>query len=162
MTHHDNDHELKEKFWKSMVQSPMVMLQLDADPDSAVPMTAQLDKEGHGHIWFYTTRSNHFAPGGPATCTYASRNHDLFARFHGNLTEETSRERLEKHWSNIVEAWLPGGKEDPNLLMLRMDLGDASIWDSDLGPMTKAKMMLGMDVHDVAQSHHRETRLDRA
>lgn len=162
MTDHDSNHEIKEKFWRSMVQSPVVMLQLDADPDSAAPMTAQLDKEGHGNIWFFASRSGHFGHGGPATCTYASKNHDLFARFHGVLIEETSRERLEKHWSNFVEAWFPGGKDDPDLIMLRMDLGDASIWDSDLGPVTTVKMMLGMDVREDAEGHHRDTRLDRA
>lgn len=162
MSDHDSNHAIKEKFWKNMEQSPVVMLQMDADPDSAAPMTAQLDKEGHGNIWFYTSRSGHFGHGGPATCTYASKNHDLFARFHGTLIEETSRERLEKHWSNFVEAWFPGGKDDPDLIMLRMDLGDASIWDSDLGPVTTVKMMLGMDVREDAEGYHRETRLDRA
>lgn len=162
MSDHDSNHEIKEKFWHKMVESPMVMLQLDADPDSAAPMTAQLDKEGHGNIWFYTSRSGRFAPGGPATATYASKNHDLFCRFHGTLIEETSRERLEKHWSNFVEAWFPGGKNDPDLLMLRMDLGDASIWDSDLGIKPTIKMMLGKDVREDAEGYHRETRLDQA
>ena len=63
---------------------------------------------------------------GPATETYQSKIHDIFCRFSGVLSEETSRARLDKQWSNFVEAWFPRGKDDPNLLMMRVDLGDGN------------------------------------
>ncbi|AKM09741.1 pyridoxamine 5'-phosphate oxidase family protein [Croceicoccus naphthovorans] len=151
--------ELKHEFWESLVDSPFLMLQLDADPDSAAPMTAQLDKHADSAIWFFTTRDNRFAKMGPATATFSSSGHDCFARFEGVLSEETSRERLEKQWSNMVEAWFPEGKDDPNLLMLRMDLGDASIWSGKLGAFNVARMMLGMDVTDHIKGGHVETAL---
>ena len=138
--------ELRGKFWQAMAESSFVMLQLDEDQDSAAPMTAQLDKNANSAIWFFTGRNSRFGTMGPATATYQSRKHDVFCRFSGVLSEETSRERLEKQWSNFVEAWFPGGKDDPNLLMMRMDLGDASIWAGGLGAINTARMMLGMDV----------------
>lgn len=151
--------ELAKKFWHAMEDSPIVMLQLDHDPDSAAPMTAQLDRHGNHTIWFFTTRDNRFARMGGATATFASKGHDVWARFHGQLSEETSRERLDKQWSNVVEAWFPGGKDDPNLLMLRMDLGDASIWSGEMGLLGTAKMALGMDVTDEAKGSYAETRI---
>ncbi len=117
---------LKAKFWNAMSQSSLVMLQLNSDQDSAAPMTAQLDKEANSAIWFFTGRGGRFATMGAATVSYQSKGHDVFCRFSGTLSEETSRDRLDKQWSNFVEAWFPGGKDDPNLLMMRMDLGDAS------------------------------------
>lgn len=154
-----NADELKDKFWHTIADSPFTFLQLDSDPEQAVPMTAQLDKDANSAIWFFTTKDHHFAEGGPATATFSGKGHDLFARFKGTLVKETSRERLEKEWSNFVAAWYPGGKDDPNLLMLRMDLGTAEIWDSDLGMMTTAKMALGMDVREEGREHHVETTL---
>jgi len=151
--------ELKHDFWESFEDSPFVMLQLDGEPDSAAPMTAQLDKDANHAIWFFTSRDNRFAAMGPATANFVSKGHDLFARFAGNLVEETSRDRLEKQWSNFVEAWFPGGKDDPNLLMLRMDLGDASIWSGELGVLATAKMALGMDVRDEVAGKQVETTL---
>ncbi|NML94210.1 pyridoxamine 5'-phosphate oxidase family protein [Novosphingobium olei] len=151
--------ELKDKFWKALAASPYVMLQLDQDPDSAAPMTAQLDKDANSAIWFFTSRDNRFAAMGAATATFASKGHDVFARFAGNLVEETSRERLDEQWSNFVEAWFPGGKDDPNLLMLRMDLGDASIWGGDLGVLATVKMALGMNVTDDIKGGFAETTL---
>lgn len=145
---------LKHKFWEAMVPSPFVMLQLDNDADSAAPMTAQLDKHANHAIWFFTYRDNRFAKMGPATANFSSKGHDIFARFHGVLTEETSKERLDKQWDNTVEAWFPKGKDDPNLLMMRMDLGDATIWNADMGIVNFAKMMMGKDVtHEVGENH---------
>ncbi len=154
-----NPEALREKFWKAMSSSPYVMLQLDDDADSAAPMTAQLDKDAESAIWFFTSRDNRFAKLGGATATFSSKGHDVFARFHGVLAEETDRAVLDKHWNNFVAAWFPGGKDAPNLLFLRMDLGDASIWAGELGLIATAKMALGMDITDDVKGGFAETTL---
>ena len=150
---------LKEKFWHAMTQSSLVMLQLDDDAESAAPMTAQLDAEANSAIWFFTGRNSRFAAMGTATATYQSKGHDVFSRFSGVLSEETSRERLDKQWNNFVEAWFPGGKNDPNLLMMRMDLGEASIWAGELGMINIARMMLGINVTDKIKGGYADVTL---
>lgn len=152
-----NPEELKDKFWKELAGSPYVMLQLDADPDSAAPMTAQLDKDAHHMIWFFTNRDNRFAAMGPATATYSSKGHDLHARFAGTLVEETSQERKDALWNNFVEAWFPEGKA--SALLLRMELGDASIWSGEVGVLNVAKMALGMNVRDDMKGGYAEVAL---
>ena len=153
-----NADELKQQFWKALADSPFVFIRPDSG-GGAVPMTAQLDDDANGAIWFFTTRDGPLARKGPATCAYSGKGHEVFARFSGTLSEETSRDRLDKQWSNFVEAWFPGGKDDPNLLFLRMDLGDAEIWSGDIGMLTTAKMALGMDVRDETLGKHAETAL---
>ena len=138
--------ELKDKFWKTLSDSPFVMLQLDTDPDTAAPMTAQLDKDANHAIWFFTSKDNRFAAAGPATATYSGKGHELHARFAGVLTEETDPARKDAMWNNFVAAWFPEGQD--SALMLRMDLGDASIWSAEMGLFNTAKMMLGMNVRD--------------
>ena len=151
--------ELRDAFWKALADSPYVMLQLDADADSAAPMTASLDADANSAIWFFTGRDTRWAKLGPATATFASKGHDVFARFYGVLSEETDRARLDRQWSNFVEAWFPGGKDDPNLLFLRLNLGDAAIWSGELGALATAKMALGMSVKDEVAGKHVETAL---
>ena len=154
-----NAEELKDKFWHELANSSFVMLQLDGHPDGAAPMTASIDKHANHAIWFFSGRDSRWAAQGAATATYASKGHGLFARFAGTLIEETDRARLDKQWSNFVEAWFPGGKTDPNLLFLRMDLGDAEIWSGELGALAVAKMALGMSVRDEVAGKHVETAL---
>ena len=151
--------KLKHKFWKTMADSPFVFLERKEQPGDAVVMTAQLDRDANSAIWFFTKRDHHLSKMGAAFCTFAGKGHEIFARFEGQLSEETSRERLEEHWSNTVAAWYDQGKNDPNLLMLRMDLGEAEIWDSDLGTISNTKLLLGMDVREEAAEHHAKTTL---
>jgi general stress protein 26 len=159
MTPETDIDELKRKFWTSLASSPFVFLQLDGNPSTAVPMTAQLDKDANSAVWFFTRKGHPLSALGPATATFAGKDHDLFARFSGTLTVEPSRERLEKHWNTVIEAWFPDGKDDPELLMLRMDLGEAEIWNSDLGVIDNVKMLLGFDTREDAKKEHAETAL---
>lgn len=153
-----NPAELKQEFWKALADSPFVFLQRDDEPDTAVPMTAQLDKDANGAIWFFTRRDHPLARMGPATATFAGKDHEMFARFSGSLSEEASKERLDELWGQPIEAWFDG-KDDPNLLLLRMDLGQAEIWNSDLGFVDNVKMLLGFEVKEDAQEEHLETTL---
>ena len=58
-----------------------------------------------------------------------------------------------------MKAWYDQGKDDPDLLFLRMDLGDAEIWNGDYSLLTVGKMALGKTVHDDVQDEHVETAL---
>ncbi|QZD89861.1 pyridoxamine 5'-phosphate oxidase family protein [Qipengyuania aurantiaca] len=149
-----NPDELKTKFWKALDDSPFLFLQLDGDSSSAVPMSPQLDKDANSSIWFFTHTKSDFCKLGPATATFAGKGHEMFARFQGNLVKETSQERFDQFWNNFVEAWYDGGKDDPDIFFMRMDLGDAEIWNADMGILNVAKMALGMNVHDEAEEQH--------
>lgn len=145
---------LKKQFWVSLSDSPFVFLELDGHSDTSVPMTAQLDKDADSAIWFFTQKDSSFAKLGRAKASFAGKGHEIFARFNGTLAVETSKERFEQFWNNFVEAWYAGGKDDPDILFLRMDLGDAEIWSGNLGLLTTAKMALGMTVLDDAKEGH--------
>ena len=151
---------LKKKFWVALADSSFLFLQRQGESDTAVPMSPQLDKDANSAIWFFTHKNSDFAQLGPVTATFQGKGHDMFARFNGTLSVETSQERFEQFWNNFVEAWYDQGKNDPDLLFLRMDLGTAEIWDSDMGLFNTAKMALGMYVEPEAEKHHvKETAL---
>lgn len=149
-----NPDELKKKFWQALADSPFLFLQLDGDSSTAVPMSPQLDKDANSSIWFFTHTKSDFCKLGPVTATFESKGHDIFARFNGNLVKETSRKRFDQFWNNFVEARYDDGKDDPDIFFMRMDLGDAEIWNGDLGLLNTAKMALGITVHEEAEERH--------
>lgn len=152
-----NPDALREKFWHAMADSPFLFLELDGQSDTSVPMTAQIDKDANSSIWFFTQKNSTFAKLGKVKASFAGKDHDMFARFDGTLAVETSQERFDQFWNNFVEAWYDGGKDDPDILFLRMDLGQAEIWSGDLGLLNTAKMALGMTVHEEAEERHVES-----
>ena len=90
---------------------------------------------------------------------FAAKDHGLFACINGTLVEETDPAVIDRYWSKQVEAWYEGGRNDPNLLMLRFDLGTAEIWLVDLSLTGVFKMMFGGDVSKEMKSKHAEVAL---
>lgn len=159
MNHTPDTDEIREEFWESIADSPFVMIALDSDHKHSIPMRAQLDKDANSAIWFYTSRDNRLAKGGPAMVQFVSKGHDLFACVSGTLTEETDPAIIDKHWSNAVEAWYDQGRQDPSLLMLRLDLRDAEIWEADPGVVGMFKMMTGMTMSGDEMGDHAKVAL---
>lgn len=148
------DHDIRDTFWKAFSASPFIMIRLEGSSEHAEPMTAQLDKDAHHAIWFYTKRDNRIGGGGKAMGQVMTRGHEVFACIDGTLVEETDPAIREKHWNNAVEAWFPGGKDDASVVMLRFDIGDAEVWTSDLGLKGAFKLLTGKPIHSDEAGEH--------
>lgn len=130
--------EMKDKFWSALDDSPYVMLGLaGVDETHMRPMAAQFDDDLPNALYFFTTRDNALAmtlsQSHRGMVSFASKGHDLWASIHGTLTVEPDPAIVEKFWSPMVSAWYDEGKEDPNLIVLKFDMGRAEIWTSTTG-----------------------------
>lgn len=150
--------DVVQEFWGTFASSPFLMVKLDAGRDHALPMTAQLDEalgpERGGAIWFFTDTGNRLAKGGDAMAQFVSKDHDLFACVSGRISRETDEGVIDRFWSNAVAAWYDQGRNDPRLLMLRMDLDDIEIWTADLGLKGWFKMLTGQPVKAGEAGQH--------
>jgi general stress protein 26 len=86
------------------------------------PLTAQLDKDQVDTLWFFIGKDNRLAKGGDATVNFVAKGQDFFASLSGTATVDNNLAMIDKLWSRQVEALLPGGKADPNLVLLRFDI----------------------------------------
>ncbi|MPT48425.1 MAG: general stress protein [Sphingobium sp.] len=134
---------IRTSFWETMAESPILMVKLNSDDSHAEPLIAQLDPAANGEFWFYTSRNNRIAPGGPAIALYVSRNHDLFCSISGTLTEEKDSAVIDRYWSPRVNSWYPKGRTDPDMLMMRFDLENAEIWKPDNSLQGLFRLMSG-------------------
>lgn len=145
--------ELEDKFWSALKADMTMMIGLDGVEDGhARPMTAQLDGDRRGPIWFFTARDNALAqklsPGldglDRVIATFTSKDHDLFATVHGSLHIETDRSMVDRLWNRFVAAWYEG-KDDPKLVLLRLDPEKAEIWADASSLLAGLKLLLGVD-----------------
>jgi len=88
--------KLEQKFWKALKSDMTLMLGLDGVEDGhARPMTAQLEHDDRGPIWFFTAKDHAIVQklpqGNRAIATFASKGHDLFATIHGRLSVDNDR-----------------------------------------------------------------------
>jgi len=156
--------ELEAKFWKALESDRVVMLGLEGMADlSPRPMTG-LVEDGHGPIWFFTARGNAIVEklggGAPALATFASKGNDLFASVHGRLVIDNDRAVIDRLWNRYVAAWFEGGKDDPELTLLRFDAERAEIWADASSLMAGVKILLGMDPKKEYRDKVAEVRLD--
>lgn len=147
--------DIRAAMWKALAQSPFLMVKLDAGHDHAEPLLAQLDEQVHGKFWFYTSRDNRIAPGGPAMAQFAARDHHLFCCISGTLVEESDPAIIKRYWSPTIDSWYEG-PDDPDMLMMRFDLKDAEVWQPDNSLKGLFRLMSGkgnepreMGVHEV-------------
>ncbi len=141
--------ELENKFWTAIKSDMTMMLGLDGVEDGHVrPMTAQIEG-AHGPIWFFAAKDTDLVRvlgnGHRAIATFASKGHDLFASVRGNLGLDNDRAVIDRLWNKFIAAWYPGGKDDPNLALIRLDAEKAEIWESGSSLIAGIKTLLGSD-----------------
>lgn len=141
--------ELEKKLWKALKSDMTLMLGLDGVEDGHTrPMTAMLEEEGHGPIWFFTSTDNalvqRVAQPERAIAAFASKGHDLFASISGTLVQHTDRAVVERLWNPFIAAWFEG-KDDPKLALLRFDAENAEIWLNEHSLVAGVKLLLGAD-----------------
>ncbi|UYY78888.1 pyridoxamine 5'-phosphate oxidase family protein [Sphingomonas sp. R1] len=154
--------ELKKHFWSKLAASPFLMVGLQ-DGQHSEPLTAQLDEDQVDTIFFFIGKDNRMAKGGPAMLQFVSKGHDFFACLAGTARIDNDFAMIDKLWNNQVEAWFPGGKSDPNLALLRIDIDDAEMWETDMSVTGKLKMLFGGKIKsDETGSHAKvETTAER-
>lgn len=148
------DQHLANRFLSDLKSSPFVMLGLSGDGQHSEPMTAQIDADQPNTLFFFAGRDNRAAAGGKAMAQFVSKGHDFFACLAGQITADNDRAQIDKLWSKPVEAWFPGGKDDPNLTLLRFDIDDAELWEADMSLGGKVKMLFGGTIKPSEEGSH--------
>jgi general stress protein 26 len=105
-------------------------------------MTAQFEDQDrdNGCVWFFTAKDHDLTRAlgqdNRAIASFASKGHDLFASLRGRLILDNSRAEIDRLWNPVVAEWYEG-KDDPKMALLRFELDDAKIWQSDIGGFLK-------------------------
>jgi general stress protein 26 len=141
--------ELAAKFWKSLKSDRTAMVGLaGVEGGRCQPLTAQIEGDGGGSIWFFTSSESDLVAatgaGRRAILHFASKGHDLFASVEGDLTIGASRATIRRLWNPFVAAWFRG-TDDPKIRLLRFEAGEARIWLNQNGMFASVRMLLGDD-----------------
>lgn len=142
--------ELEAKFWNALKSDMTMMLGISGVEEGHTrPMTAQLEGDEGGPIWFFTAKDNDLVQqlrgNDRAVATFASKDHDVFAAVHGSLHVNTDRAVVDRLWNRFVAAWYEGGKDDPKLALLRLDPDRGQVWADASSMVAGLKMFLGID-----------------
>jgi general stress protein 26 len=100
----------------------------------SIPMARQ-DVEPSAELWFITARNTShtdaIVSNPQIALTFSSRDSWVALTGRAYVVDDTAK--LKELWNTFAEAWLPEGPEDPNAVLLRVDVDKAEYWDSPGG-----------------------------
>ncbi len=122
----DKLHDLLEDFDAAM----LVTRTQDGQLRSRPMMLAEVDSEGG--LWFVTGRDS-------AKMDELAQDHHVnvamqskrkFVSISGQVRTVDDRDKVAELWNEMWRVWFPGGKGDPNLLLLKVDGEMGEYWDN--------------------------------
>ena len=126
--------DAKQELWER-IESVRTAMMTSVAADGSLrssPMWTQGD-EFDGSLWFFTSdeaekvadvkRDPHVG------LSYGAPDKDLYVSVTGRAELVRDRARAEELWNVFAEAWFPGGVDDPNLALLRVDVERAHYWE---------------------------------
>lgn len=119
----------------------------------SVPMSRQ-EIEPTAELWFISARdtahTRAIQEDPRVSLTFSARDAWVATYGHAEVVDDTAK--LRDLWTTFAEAWLPGGPEDPNAVLIRVDLESGEYWDSPGGKVASllsfAKAKLTGDTYD--------------
>ncbi|VXC13394.1 pyridoxamine 5'-phosphate oxidase family protein [Nocardioides sp. AX2bis] len=119
----------------------------------SVPMARQ-EVEPDAEMWFISARdtahTRALAHDASVALTLSSR--DTWVSLTGKAYVVDDDAKLRELWNTFAEAWLPGGPEDPNAVLVRVDVEKAEYWDTPGGKVASllsfAKVKLTGETYD--------------
>ena len=97
----------------------------------SIPMARQ-QVEPTAELWFITARDTEHTRAIESeprvALTFSAR--DSWVALTGRAEVVDDQAKLEELWNTFAEAWLPGGPEDPQAVLIRVDVQHGEYWDT--------------------------------
>ncbi len=128
-------HDEREKIWALIKDARVAMLTSEDDGRlRSRPMVASQKHFDDGCLWFFTRadspKADQVKREHQVNAAYASAPDNSFVSLSGEASLVFDRGDIDAHWNDMLKAWFPDGKSDPNLALLKVDVHQAEYWDA--------------------------------
>lgn len=107
---------------------------IDADGTLRSRPLQTVGVEDNGTLWFFTSRRSPKVSEAESedrvNVSYAHPGKQDYVSVSGRAALVLDRERMKRMYTKWIDVFFPGGVDDPNLALLRVDIEKAEYWDS--------------------------------
>lgn len=104
------------------------------------PLTQQ-QVDAQGNIWFFVSDQESFTRdllGNPqVNVSFSDVKDSLYVSLTGRAELLRDRLKAQELWNPLINAWFPGGLDDPHLALIKVKIQSAEYWDSKSSKMTQ-------------------------
>ena len=97
------------------------------------PMATQ-KKEFDGVLWFLTAQDSRkvdeIAEDAHVGLMYADPKNQSYVTIKGRANVSRDKAKIHELWNPMYKAWFPGGEDDPQIRVLRVDVDEAEYWEA--------------------------------
>lgn len=157
-----NDDQLR-KLGELIKDIEVAMLTTHADDGSLVSRPLQtLKLDTNSELIFFTAADSHkveeLTADGDANLAYANHGERRYVSVRGRTRIDRDRATIDELWSSVQKIFFPEGKDDPNLMVLRVRVRDASYWEAAdnfmLRAMDFSRAVLSKEPSDLGKRGH--------
>lgn len=131
-----------ENLWDKIKDVRVAMLTTVEEDGSlrSRPMYTQQAEFG-GELWFFTAddsgKVEEIASEHQVNLSYADPKDSRYVSVSGVAELVKDRAKIDELWSPMLKAWFKGGQDDPNIVLLRVQVTEAEYWDDTSSKMTR-------------------------
>ena len=100
------------------------------------PMASQ-EADANGDLWFFAEKGSAVEANvraNPQVALGFSDPHGSdYVAVSGTATLTDDRATIHDKWNEVLTAWFPGGKDDPKIVLIRVDPTQGEFWESKSG-----------------------------
>jgi len=130
-----------------LIRDVRIAMLTSVESDGALhsrPMATQ-QTDFDGTLWFFTDadapKVREIAGERHVNVAYASAEENLYISVSGTAKTLRDQSKIDELWNPVHKAWFPGGKDDPNLALLKITVHRAEYWQ---GPTSKIIQFIGI------------------
>lgn len=116
-----------------------LMVTHDGTQLSARPMVAAGLEKFEGELWFFTgldtPKVEEIATNPDVLLAYSEPKDQHYVSIRGTAELVKDRAKIDEYWTDYNLAWFPKGKDDPNVVLIRVAVASAEYWDVPSGMM---------------------------
>jgi general stress protein 26 len=105
-----------------------------------------LETDAGGTLWFFTTASSQkvtdLKGDSRVSVSLVNVGRTRFVSLSGSAEISRDTEKMRSLWKPLYRAWLPGGREDPELMLLSVVVRNARYWVVPSNALARALRML--------------------
>lgn len=88
----------------------------------------------YGELWFFTSlnspKSEEVAKHSQVNVSFSEPKSSRYVSISGAGTIVQDAAKIKELWNPLLKAWFPGGPEDANLALLRIEVDHVEYWDA--------------------------------
>ena len=133
-----SDHETAVKKLGQLIADIQFAMLTTVEPDGSLrsrPMATHQDHNAgfDGVLWFFTKadapKVDEVQKDQHVNLAYSSPEQSKYVSVSGVATLSRDKAKAKELWDPKYKAWFPGGLDDPELALLRVDVDKAEYWD---------------------------------